>query len=94
MQSVVSALEFIPDLPDAVDEFVRIFAPSRIMVVVTPAHSPLADDGFRLLTGRKASGKRSETAKAFESIRSPRSPECRQDQLLVGTSSGSQLASS
>jgi ubiquinone/menaquinone biosynthesis C-methylase UbiE len=51
---IVSALEFIPDLPDAVDEFVRILAPSGIMVVVIPAHSPLADAGLRLLTGRRA----------------------------------------
>src|SRR4029453_11734970 len=49
---IVSALEFIPDLPDAVDELIRILAPSGIMVVVIPAHSPLADAGLRLLTGR------------------------------------------
>ena len=50
----VSALEFIPDLAAAVDEFVRTLAPTGTLIVVTPAHSPLADAGLRLLTGRKA----------------------------------------
>jgi ubiquinone/menaquinone biosynthesis C-methylase UbiE len=50
----ISSLEFVPDLPAAVSEFVRTLAPTGILIVVTPAHSPLADAGLRLLTGRKA----------------------------------------
>ncbi|MFO1154362.1 MAG: class I SAM-dependent methyltransferase [Rhodospirillales bacterium] len=50
----VSALEFIDDLSAAAGEFVRVLAPGGVLVVVTPARSPLADAGLWLLTGKKA----------------------------------------
>jgi SAM-dependent methyltransferase len=50
----LSSLEFMQDLAAAVDELVRVLSPRGVLVVVTPAHSPLADAGLRMLTGKKA----------------------------------------
>jgi ubiquinone/menaquinone biosynthesis C-methylase UbiE len=47
----VSALEFVDDLDAVCREMKRILKPDGYFVVVTPAHSPLADAGLRMLTG-------------------------------------------
>jgi SAM-dependent methyltransferase len=50
----VSVLEFVEGLDQAILEIRRILSPAGILVVVTPAHSRLADAGFKVLTGKRA----------------------------------------
>lgn len=50
----VSALEFITDLDAACREIKRVLKPGGSLLVITPGHSPLADFGLKVLTGKQA----------------------------------------
>jgi len=50
----VSVLEFVEGLEQAAREIQRILDPDGILVMVTPAHSRLADAGLKVLTGKSA----------------------------------------
>lgn len=50
----VSALEFIEDLDAACIEVKRVLKPQGSFFVVTPGHSPVADFGLKILTGKSA----------------------------------------
>jgi ubiquinone/menaquinone biosynthesis C-methylase UbiE len=66
---VVSAFEFVPDVPAAAREIVRVLTPRGVAVVVTPGSSPVLDLGLRLLTGERAEdtfeGRRSQVVPAL-----------------------------
>jgi SAM-dependent methyltransferase len=51
---VVSAFEFVPDVPAAAREVVRVLTPQGVAIVVTPGSSPVLDLGLKLLTGERA----------------------------------------
>jgi ubiquinone/menaquinone biosynthesis C-methylase UbiE len=51
---VVSAFEFVPDVPAAAREVVRVLTPRGVAIVVTPGSSPVLDLGLKLLTGERA----------------------------------------
>lgn len=50
----VSALEFIEDLDAACVEVKRVLEPHGSVFIVTPGHSPVADFGLKILTGKSA----------------------------------------
>jgi len=50
----VSSLEFVDDAEAASRELRRVLAPTGVLVVVTPGHSPVLDAGLKLLTGERA----------------------------------------
>jgi ubiquinone/menaquinone biosynthesis C-methylase UbiE len=50
----ISVLEFVDDLDEACRQIRRITAPGGRVVVVTPGHSRVLDQGLRLLTGERA----------------------------------------
>lgn len=50
----VSALEFIEDLDGACREVRRVLKPDGSFFIVTPGHSPVADFGLKVLTGKSA----------------------------------------
>jgi ubiquinone/menaquinone biosynthesis C-methylase UbiE len=50
----VSALEYVPDIQVACDEFRRVLRPGGHLIVCTPGFSPLLDLALRLTTGEKA----------------------------------------
>lgn len=51
----VSALEFVEDLDAACLELKRVLKREGFVVAVMPGHSPVADFGLKLLTGKSAS---------------------------------------
>jgi len=50
----ISTFEFVPDVPTAAREAVRVLTPRGVAVVVTPGSSPLLDLGLKILTGERA----------------------------------------
>ena len=50
----VSSLEFVPSVPAACKEIVRVLKPNGSLVVITPGHSPVVDFGLKVLTGESA----------------------------------------
>jgi SAM-dependent methyltransferase len=51
---VCSAFEFVPDVPLAAREVVRVLRTGGVALVITPGSSPLLDLGLKLLTGERA----------------------------------------
>lgn len=68
----VSALEFVPDVKQAVAEIARVTGPGGLDLVVTPGRSWLLDTGLRVLTGRRAEdtfeGRRGSIVPALASV--------------------------
>lgn len=50
----ISTLEFVDDLDAACVEIKRVLETSGSLLVVTPGHSPIADFGLKVLTGKRA----------------------------------------
>jgi SAM-dependent methyltransferase len=82
----VSTLEFVPDVPAAVAELVRVTRHGGRLVIVTPGQSALLDLGLRILTRERAEdtfeGRRSLVVPAVE--RSARILETRTLPVGVG----------
>ena len=82
----VSTLEFVPDVPAAVGELVRVTKRGGRLVIVTPGQSALLDLGLRVLSGERAEdtfqGRRKLVVPAVE--RSARILEIRTLPPLVG----------
>lgn len=51
---VISTFEFVPDVPKAASEVLRVLTPRGVAIVVTPGSSPLLDLGLKILTGERA----------------------------------------
>jgi SAM-dependent methyltransferase len=82
----VSTLEFVPDVPAAVAELVRVTRRGGRLIIVTPGQSALLDLGLRILTRERAEdtfeGRRSLVVPAVE--RSARILEVRTVPVGVG----------
>jgi ubiquinone/menaquinone biosynthesis C-methylase UbiE len=82
----VSTLEFVPDVPAAVAELVRVTRRGGRLIIVTPGQSALLDLGLRVLTRERAEdtfeGRRSLVVPAVE--RSARILEVRTLPVGVG----------
>ena len=67
---VVSAFEFVPHVPAAAREIVRVLTPHGVAIVVTPGNSPILDLGLKILTGERAEdtfeGRRGQVVPALE----------------------------
>jgi len=66
---IVSTLEFVDDLDEALTEVARVLKPSGQLVVVTPGSSPVLDFALKLATGERAEdtfqGRRQEVQPAL-----------------------------